>query len=45
MRFRTSVFILFCFHDEKVFWESIHFDLEYVARQAGRRADALQDAR
>ncbi|HEY0685744.1 MAG TPA: nuclear transport factor 2 family protein [Steroidobacter sp.] len=41
-RIRTPVFILFRFRDEKVFWESFHFDLADVARQAGLPAEAFQ---
>lgn len=39
---RTPVFILFRFRDDKVVWESFHFDLADMARQAGLAAEAFQ---
>jgi predicted ester cyclase len=41
---RTPVFILFRFRDDKVAWESFHFDLADVARQVGLPAEAFQPA-
>lgn len=38
---RTPVFILFRFRDRKVIWESFHFDIADVARQAGLAAEAF----
>lgn len=39
---RTPVFILFRFCDEQVIWESFHFDLADLARQAGVPAEWFQ---
>lgn len=41
---RTPVFILFRFRDRRVVWESFHFDIADVARQAGLRAEAFARA-
>ncbi|UFW46478.1 MULTISPECIES: nuclear transport factor 2 family protein [Bradyrhizobium] len=39
-RIETPAFILFRFRDCKIIWESFHFDLADVARQAGVPAEA-----
>ena len=41
-RIATPVFILFRFKDHRVSWESFHFDLADVARQAGVAPDSLR---
>lgn len=38
---RTPAFILFRFRDEKVVWESFHYDLADLARQAGVPAESF----
>lgn len=38
----TPVFILFRFKDDRVAWESFHFDVADVARQAGVPAEAFR---
>ncbi|MFB6451273.1 ester cyclase [Bradyrhizobium tunisiense] len=38
----TPVFILFRFKDRKIVWESFHFDLADVARQAGVPAESYR---
>jgi predicted ester cyclase len=44
-RVTTPVFILFAFRDDRVVWESFHFDLADVARQSGVPVDALEPGR
>jgi predicted ester cyclase len=44
-RVTTPVFILFEFRDDRVVWESFHFDLADVARQSGVPVTALERAR
>jgi predicted ester cyclase len=41
-RVTTPVFILFRFRDDRVAWESFHFDVADVARQAGVPAEAFR---
>lgn len=41
----TPVFILFEFADDRVVWESFHFDLADVAAQSGVPAEALRRTR
>jgi predicted ester cyclase len=41
-RVTTPVFILFRFKDDRVAWESFHFDVADVARQAGVPAEAFR---